>query len=341
MSKRKLGPPLLVLAFAVIAAPFFFGSAHAASGCITSCLLKADTTVPVSDGTIFVELDNNPGLVYALPHTFSFANDSQHALTVLNSTFTATSGSGARYVWNEWTHSSLQWTPTPTMQTPFMLVNYTGPSDGGPFVAKFDKQFQYSLTFKDPAGHPLSPNPSSATISSVGSTVSTSTYSGQWLSATSWTVTSATWEGYQTALFAPVSLDLTSSSGSAAVTILAYQASVKVVDRSNNPIQGASVTVTFANATTKVLTTDSQGAVQLGEIPYGSYTAQVSYQGQVQAPVGEDATAGSVSTITLNTGGGTSAPVVSAIVLLTIFGVALFLILLAIKVRKPPPPPRI
>jgi hypothetical protein len=332
---------LLLLALSVMAMPLFLKNAHATTGCITSCLLKADTIVPASDGTIFVELDNNTGLVYALPHTFSFANNSIHTLTILNSTFTATSGSGARYVWNEWTHSSLQWTPTLMMRTPYMLFNYTGPSDGGPFIAKFDKQFQYTLTFKDAAGNPLSPSPSSVVISSAGSAVTTSTYSGQWLSATSWTVTSATWEGYQTALSSPVSLDLTSSSASAAVTILAYPASVKVVDKSSNPIQGASVTVTFANATTRMFSTNSLGVVQLGDIPYGSYTASVSYQGQVQGPIGEDATTGSVSTIILDIGGGTSAPVVSAVVLLTIFGVALFLILLAIKVRKPPPPPQI
>jgi hypothetical protein len=321
--------------------PLFLTSVHATSGCITSCLLKTDTTVPASDGTIFVELDNNTGLVYALPHTFSFANNSVHTLTILNSSFTATSGSGARYVWNEWIHSSLQWTPTLMLRTPIMLFNYTGPADGGPFTAKFDKQFQYALTFKDAAGRPLSPSPSSVVISSGGSTVTTSTYSGQWLSATSWTVTSATWEGYQTALTSPVSLDLSSSSTSAAVTILAYPASVAVVDKSSNPIQGASLTVTFANATTKMFTTDSQGAVQLGDIPYGPFTATVSYQGQVQGPIGEDATTGPVSTVILNVGGTTSAPVVSAVVLLTIFGVALFLILLAIKVRKPPPPPQI
>jgi carboxypeptidase family protein len=324
-----------------MAMPFFLTNVHATAGCITSCLLKADTTVPASDGTIFVELDNNTGLVYALPHTFSFANNSIHTLTILNSSFTATSGSGAHYVWNEWIHSSLQWTPTLMMRTPTMLFNYTGPSDGGPYTAKFDKQFQYTLTFKDAAGNALSPSPSSVVISSAGSTVTTSAYSGQWLSATSWTVTSATWEGYQTALASPVSLDLTSSSASASVTILAYPASVKVVDKSSNPIQGASLSVTFANATTRMFTTDSQGTVQLGDIPYGSYTASVSYQGQVQGPIGEDATTGPVSTIILNIGGTTSAPVVSAIVLLTIFGVALFLILLAIKVRKPPPPPQI
>ena len=337
--KRKAGASLLVLALAIVAAPLFLGNVHATTGCITSCLLKADTTVPATDGTVFIELDNNTGLVYSLPHTFAFANDSRHTLTILNSTFT--SSSGARYVWNEWTHSSLQWTPTLMMQTPYMLFNYTGSSDGGPFTAKFDKQFHYTLTFKDAAGNALTPNPTSVVLSSGGSSVATSTYSGQYLSATSWTVTSATWEGYQTALSAPVALDLTSSSASAALTILAYPASLKVVDKTNNPIQGATITVTFANATTRVFTTDGQGTVQLGEIPYGPYTAQVTYQGQAQAPVGEDATSGSVSTITLNIGGGSSAPVVSGVVLLTIFGVALFMILLAIKVRKPPPPPSI
>ena len=332
---------MLVLALSVLGAPFFLTNVHATTGCITSCLLKADTTVPSSDGTIFVELDNNTSLHYSLPHTFSFANNSIHTLTILNSTFTATSGSGARYVWNEWTRASLQWTPTLMMRTPTMLFNYTGPTDGGAFIAKFDKQFQYALTFKDARGNPLTPSPSSVVISSAGSSVTTSTYSGQWLSATLWTVTSASWEGYQTALSAPVSLDLSSSSALTSVTILAYPASVKVVDKSNNPLQGASVTVTFANATTKAFTTGSLGTVQLGDIPYGSFTVSASYRGLSQGPVGEDATTSSVSTITLDTGGVTSAPVVSGIVLLTIFGVALFLILLAIKVRKPPPPPQI
>src|SRR5438094_4100261 len=130
--------------------PLFLVNVHA-SGCITSCRLTADTTVPAADGTVYVELDNNTGSVFSLPHTFSFANNTRHTLTVMNTTFSAPSG--ARYVWNEWVHSSLQWTPTLMMQTPIMLFNYTGPSDGGPFTAKFDKQFQYTLTFKDAAGN--------------------------------------------------------------------------------------------------------------------------------------------------------------------------------------------
>jgi len=320
--------------------PLFLVNVHATSGCITTCQLKVDTTVPAADGTVYVELDNNTGLVYPLPHTFSFANNSQHTLTVLNQTLSASSG--ARYVWNEWTHSSLQWTPTLMMRTPIMLFNYTGPSDGGPYIAKFDKQFQYTLTFKDAAGQPLTPAPTSVVLSSSASTITASAYSAQWLSATSWTVTSATWEGYQGDLLAPVPFDLSSSSASVGVAISAYSASIKVVDKSNNPISGASVTVTFANATTRMFTTDSSGTVQLGRIPIGPYSVHVTYQGQDSgAPIAEDASVASVSTVTLGVGGISPAPVISAVVLLTIFGVAFFLILLAIKVRRPAPPPKI
>jgi len=131
------------------------------------------------------------------------------------------------------------------------------------------------------------------------------------------------------------------ASASAVVAVSAYPASVKVVDKLNNPIQGASVTITFANATSRTFTTDIQGTVQLGDIPIGPYSAHVFYQGQDQGTWSEDASVAPVSTVTLNAGGISSAPVVSAIVLLTIFGVAFFLILLAIKVRKTPPPPKI
>ncbi len=336
--KKTARASLLILALSIMIVPLFLANVHA-SGCITTCRLTADTTVPAADGTVYVELDNITSPVYALPHTFSFANNTRHTLTMMNTTLSASSG--ARYVWNEWIHSSLQWTPTLMMQTPIMLANYTGSSDGGAYTAKFDKQFQYTLTFKDAAGQPLTPNPTSVVLSSAGSSVTTSAYSGQWLAATSWTVTSATWEGYQGALLAPVPLDLTSASGSAAVKVSAYVASIKVIDKLNNPIQGASITITFANATSRVFTTDAQGTVQLGDIPIGPYSAHVLYQGQDQGTWSEDASVAPVSTVTLNVGGTTSAPVVSAIVLLTIFGVALFLILLAIKVRRPSPPPKI
>jgi carboxypeptidase family protein len=337
--KKTARASLLILALAITILPLFLVNVHATTGCITNCRLTADTNVPAAEGTVYVELDNLTSPLYALPHTFLFANNTRHTLTMVNTTFSAPSG--ARYVWNQWVHSSLQWTPTLMMQTPIMLYNYTGPSDGGPYIAKFDKQFQYTLTFKDAAGQPLVPPPTSVVLSSAGSSITTSAYSSQWLTATSWTVTSATWEGYQGALLGPVPINLTSSSASAVVKVSAYSATVKVVDKLNNPIQGASVTITFANATSRTFTTNSQGTVQLGDIPIGPYSAHVLYQGQDQGTWSEDASVAPVSTVTLNVGGTSSAPVVSAVVLLTIFGVALFLILLAVKVRRPPPPPKI
>jgi Carboxypeptidase regulatory-like domain len=223
------------------------------------------------------------------------------------------------------------------MKTPLMINNYTG---SGSFNARFDKQFQYTLTFNDAAGQPLIPDPTSVVLSSGGYSITTSTYSGQWLSAGSWTVTSASWEGYQPAALTNAVIDLTSGSSAVAVTISAYPASIKVVDKANNPLPGASVTATFANTTTRTFTTDGQGTVQLGRIPLGPYSVRVSYQGQDQGTRwSEDASVSSVSTVTLNVGGTTTAPVVSAIVLLTVFGVAFFLVLLAIKLRSPRPQP--
>ncbi|HZY47854.1 MAG TPA: hypothetical protein VFE96_08675 [Candidatus Bathyarchaeia archaeon] len=330
-----------VLAFA----PLFITGAHAYQGCQPgtppTCYLYAQTNVPSSDGTVMVRQDNNNALVYSLPHLFAFPNSTYHSIEVLMLTITGTP-SGARYLWDskaQWTWHGIQWTPSANMSTPQMDYNYTAPNDQ--FTAYFDKQFQYTLNFKDMAGNPLSPPPTTVTLSGPGSTITATSYTSQWLSAGSWTVTSASWEGYQTALSASVPLDLSSSSKTVTATILAYPATLKVVDNLSHPISGASVTITFANITSRAFTTNTQGTISLGDIPFGPYSAQVSYQGQTQGPFGEDASASSTSTITLNIGGSSSAPVVSGLVLLTIFGVALFLILLAIKVRKPPPPPQI
>jgi hypothetical protein len=334
---------VLTLVTSALLAPLFITNAHAYSQCQpgspATCYLNALTNVPGSEGTVWVRQDNNSALEFRLPHLFAFANYTRHTIEVLN--LTLNGASGARYSWDaqaEWTLHQIQYTPTAMLQTPLMTVNYTGTDS---FTAQFHKQFQYTLTFKDAAGQALTPDPTSVVLSSSSSTITTSAYSSQWLSAGSWTVTSATWEGYQPALLAPVALDLSSASATVAVAVSAYSASVKVVDKLNNAIQGASVTVTFANTTSRMFTTNSQGLVQLGDIPVGPYSAHVLYQGQDQGTWSEDASVAPVSTVTLNVGGTTSAPVVSAIVLLTIFGVALFLILLAVKVRRPSPPPKI
>jgi len=178
-----------------------------------------------------------------------------------------------------------------------MIYNYTGASS---FTAQFEQQFQYTLTFKDATGQPLAPNPTSVALSSNGSSITTSAYSSQWLSAKSWTITSATWEGYQGALLSPVLLDLTSGSASVAVTVSAYTATVKVVDKSNNPLTGASIITTFANATMRTFTTNSQGTVLLNRIPGGPYSAHVYYQGQDMGIWSEDASVSAIATIQVN-----------------------------------------
>jgi hypothetical protein len=222
-----------------------------------------------------------------------------------------------------------------------MAVNYTGFDS---FTAQFDKQFQYTVTFTDHNGAALSPAPASITLSGPTGTLTTSAYSGQWLQAASWTVVDAKWEGVPGLVLGGQTIDLTNNPVTKSIQLAVYPATVKVVDLNNNPVPGANVTVTFVppNSTSVSHMTGSQGAVSLGDIPLGPYTAHVSYQGQaVSWSEDASATPGGVSTITLNISSTTTAPVVSAIVLLTIFGVAFFLILLAIKVRKPPPPPTI
>ena len=66
-----------------------------ASGCASSCYLTGNTTIPASEGTVWVRLD---GVSYfALPHTWAFGNGTTHTLEVMNVTLYSGS-SGARYV---------------------------------------------------------------------------------------------------------------------------------------------------------------------------------------------------------------------------------------------------
>ena len=314
-------------------APLLVSMVHAV-GCQTPCDFETDTNVPSGDATVWVRVDGTS--YYTLNRTFAFANNTQHTIEVMNTTLYVPS-TGARYVFKQWTYGGYQWDPTPTLTTPFILANFTS-TQNAPFIAEFGKQFQASLSFTDPSGQAISP-PSSVTLQGP-STVILSNYSNQWLSAAVWTVTDATWQSMPgTVLRTPV-VDLRSGPVSQQIPLKAYSATLKVVDRSNNPIAGASVTVTLANATSGTFTTDSQGLVQIGRIPLGTYNVHIVYQNQdITAAV--DASTTPVFTVTLNLGGGTSGPIVSAVVLLTIFGLAMFLLLLAIKVRRPPLPPTI
>ncbi len=312
-------------------------------GCSPNCNFETNTNIPSSEATVWIRVDG--GTFYTLNRTFSFANNTQHTIEVMNTTLSAPS-TGARYVFKQWSIYGMQWDPTPTLTTPFILANYTS-AENRPFVAEFDRQFQATLTFSDPSGQAISP-PASVALRGP-STVTLSSYSNQWLSAAVWTVTDATWQSMPGmvcdipapgTVCGPQTVDLRSGPKLAQIPLKAYGATVKVVDRSNNPIAGASVTVNLANATSKTFTTDSQGLVQIGRVPLGTYNVRIVYQNQdITGAV--DASTTPVYIVTLNLGGGTSGPIVSAVVLLTIFGLAMFLLLLAIKVRRPPLPPTI
>lgn len=224
------------------------------------------------------------------------------------------------------------------MTTPRMLANYTS-STNGPFMAQFDKLFSLTLTFTDPSGQPVNP-PSSVVLANGQTTVRLTAYTNQWLTAGVWTVADATWEGGSQAVIGTPTIDLTQAGSTRTIALKAYPATLQVVDSQNRPVVGATVTVTFdVNATTRSFTTDNQGTVQLGRIPLGRYTAHIVYQGQDFHSYSVDASLTPTDTIKLSTGGQISQPIISSIVLITIFGVAVFLVVLAVRVRKPPLPP--
>jgi hypothetical protein len=256
---------------------------------------------------------------------------------------------GTRYIFKQWLLNGIQWGTTPIVTVSYVTVDYTSFSGFGAFEAQFEKQVQLSLSFTDPSGQSLNP-PSSIALGGPYSVTLTYTnqsvnqYSNQWLSASLWTVSDATWEGVSVISGATCcsgqSIDLRPGPNSATVKLGAYPASIKLIDNSNNPVTGARVTVTLVNGTSRTFTSDSQGTVNIGRIPQGPYTAHIVYQSQDQS-YSIDAVQYPVDTIKLDIGGATSAPIVSAVVLLAIFGIAFFLILLAIKVQKGAPPPKI
>src|SRR5260370_38470434 len=105
-----------------------------------------------------------------------------------------------------WKGSSMLRTPT-AGSTNGILYNYT--STAG-FTAVFDKQFQYTLSFNDASGSPLSPAPTAVTLSAQtsGGTTTITQYTG-FLSNDIYTVTGASWEGWTIGTTSPGTLDLT------------------------------------------------------------------------------------------------------------------------------------
>ena len=359
---RARAPVIIFTLLASFLVPILIGNVYATSGCMSGCQVTVSSNVPSIDGTIWVKIYNGTGpncstnpctvsLPPSSPPTFTFVNNTIATITVLNSTSFTGSSTGGHYVWKEWvnyygTQNQVVWTTNPTLRIPVagspngILFNYTGTAG---FTAVFDKQFQYTLSFNDALGNPLSPAPASVNLSAqtAGMTTTITQYSG-FLSNDLYTVTGVTWEGWTIGTTpSGQTLDLTSGPATKTVSLQAYPATIHVVDNNNNPISGANVTVTLVNQTSRSIITDSKGDAKIGVIPQGSYQLSVAYQSQTIGPLSENAITSPTATVQLNVGSTAASTTTSAIVLLTIFGLAFFLILLAIKVRKPPPPPTI
>ncbi len=351
----KARAPLILFALlASFLVPIMIGNVYATSGCTSGCQATVTSNVPASDGTIWVQIYNGTGpgcssspctvpLNPNSPPTYTFANDTTLTIQVLNTTFTGQSTQG-HYVWKEWanyygTSSQFVRTASQTLIIHQILYNYTGTAA---FTAVFDKQYSATLSFTDVAGNPLNPAPTNLTLQgpTVGSEI-ISSYSGQYVSADNYTVISAYWEGTK---ISPTTnaetVNLANGPVTTTLSLRAYPATILIVDNNNNPVQGASVTVTFGNSTTSTYTSDSKGLVNLGDVPEGSFGATVHYQNQAYGPYSLTAVNNPTNTITVN-GGTSTNTTTTAIVLLAIFGIAFFLVLLAIRVRKPAAPPRI
>jgi carboxypeptidase family protein len=332
---------LLITAFILIAmlSPLLFTNAHALT-CPTPCNLNVYTNVPSSDASVTVIARGYP-TPQTLNHTYTYGNGTTNWVEVQNTNIIG--ASGARYIFRQWNYNNYQWDTNPNMTTPEMLADFT-------FTAYYEKLLPLTLSFVDMSGQPVGPPTSVTLTSNLGTTTLTYTsssvnqYTNHWMDAAVYTVSSMTWQGVQETLGSQT-IDLTGGPVNVPVQVQAYSAKMQIVDSSNNPVSGATVTVTLVNGTqTYTFTSDSQGYINLGLLPPGSYNAHIVYQNQDQGSTGSvDPAAYPTYTFKLSAvgGGGVSAPVVSSIVLLTVFGLALFLIILAVRVRKPPPPPMI
>ncbi len=336
--KPKLAAIVIAFVISATLAPLFVTNVRASGPCTPTCL-EADANIPPAEATVMVRVDNST--FYTLNQTLVFPFNTTHTIQLMNTTVNVPS-LGVRFIFRQWNwiHNGfpIQWSTTVNMTTPRMVANYTS-STNGPFMAQFDKQFSLTLSFTDASGQPVNP-PSSVILSNGQTAIRLSTYVNQWLTAGIWTVADATWEGGSQAVVGSPIIDLTQAGSTKTIALKAYSATLHIVDSQNNPVVGATVTVMIdVNGTLKSFTTDSQGTIQLGRIPIGSYTAHVVYRGQDFPSYSIDASKYPNYTLQLSTGGQVSQPILSSIVLAAILGVAVFLVVLALRIRKPPLPP--
>src|SRR5207244_5965359 len=127
----------LTVILSLVSVLSFLGNVHANPPCNPGsppiCYLETNTTVPASDATVYVRLDNST--FFTLPHTFAFLNDTRHSIEVMNTTLRVPS-TGVRYFWKQWNYGGYQYEHQTMLHTPLMVVNYTGPNA---FQAEFSR----------------------------------------------------------------------------------------------------------------------------------------------------------------------------------------------------------
>src|SRR5437870_11491763 len=133
LTVRARAPVILFTLLASFLVPLLIGNVYATSGCTSGCQVTVSSNVASSDGTIWVRIDNGTGtycssnpctvsLPQSSPPTFTFANNTIHTITVLNTTFTGPSTQG-HYAWKEWanyytTANPIIWTTSPMLRIP-------------------------------------------------------------------------------------------------------------------------------------------------------------------------------------------------------------------------------
>ena len=167
-------------------------------------------------------------------------------------------------------------TPNITFDGPHTLVLTSATQDLVTFV------------FKDGSGtHAITPT--SVRIQVEDPTVINVPPSGVWLNnGTRFQLYDIEWQGVDVK---PANQTVYTVTAPLNQTVLSrvYSGRIVTTDYLGIPISGAKVSITLANGTVIAATTGSDGSVDLGEIPLGSYTAKVAYLGTTSQVTGDAA----------------------------------------------------
>jgi hypothetical protein len=227
-----------------------------------------------------IEVD---GSNYSLPAAFTWALGSSHNITAFSLTRSAT-----RVDFLGW--GNIQSSNTTTLhlvtnQTAYVLVNY-------------QEQVLTQLIFVDSAGKQL--NPQNAILLGPSGGISVQSNQSVWLSwGAHYSLLSAEFMGAEVAPSgASADVIVAGPSQTYTLSLLVYDAQVKVVDIFGTPLKNALVSLTTIDGQTTNATTDSSGEARFSDVPYGIYSAHVNYMG-VSYTIAQDSIGDTPVTLTL------------------------------------------